>query len=152
MSYSSWRLKGEISGVWRCCVSEYRLQERLLLAMNEANECCKWLLHIKSVVQCSLYLSAPTLIFHSCSHAFPYKDAQKLSVWPPTSFLTCPTSFCLCSDLSTTRRNTHVKHLLDVQLIVDTVPQDVLVLPYKGDVSVGQIHPWFLQGRERSQA
>lgn len=44
-------------------------------------------------------------------------------------------------------RRTHVEHLLDVELVVDPVSQDVLVLPYEGDVGVGQVHPWFLQGR-----
>lgn len=50
-----------------------------------------------------------------------------------------------------TKRSTHVKHLLDVELIVDAVSEDVLVLPYEGDVGVGQIHPWFLQGGGHSQ-
>lgn len=42
--------------------------------------------------------------------------------------------------------STHVEHLLDVELVVDAVSEDVLVLPYEGDVGVGQIHPRFLRG------
>lgn len=44
------------------------------------------------------------------------------------------------------RRSTHVKHFLDVDLVVDALSEDVLVLPHEGDVGVGHIHPRFLQG------
>ena len=51
-----------------------------------------------------------------------------------------------------TRMSTHVEHLLDVELVVDAVSEDVLVLPYEGDVGVGQIHPRFLRERRHSQS
>lgn len=44
-------------------------------------------------------------------------------------------------------KNTHIKHLLDVQLVVDPISQDVLVLAYEGDVGVGHVHSWFLWNR-----
>lgn len=42
----------------------------------------------------------------------------------------------------------HLKQLLHVHLLNNTLSQDVLVLPHKGDIGISQIQAGFLHGDE----
>lgn len=44
---------------------------------------------------------------------------------------------------------THIKDLLNADLVVDMISKDVLVLPNKDNVGFRQIHSWILESREK---